>query len=68
MTTEEMIEELKKWPGKKVMVRNDLENSLDEAEPSLAINHPEVYILRQSWHWPGSRETPVDGEEVVVIY
>jgi hypothetical protein len=69
LTTEEMIEELKKYPGKKVCTVDDLRSALeDDPGVGVAINHPNVYICRQSWHWPESIKTPVDGEEVVVIY
>jgi hypothetical protein len=67
MTTEELIEQLKKYPGKKVTISDHRDCNLDEnLTLGVAINHPSTYYYGQSWHWDGFGDIP--GESVVVIY
>lgn len=71
MTTEELIEELKKYPGMRVCVSDQWGDELEGADVSPAIDHPDQFIKRRSWHWEvewkGEGPEP-QGEKVVVIY
>lgn len=69
MTTEELIEKLKQYPGMKVYVSDDLHDDLSP-DPSvdIAINHPGAYLRRRNWHWVTETEISQEGEEVLVIY
>ena len=73
MTTEELIEELRRYPGMTVCVRDDRGESLDDGVClGVGVNHPGSYHDgRSDWHWEGEanpKSASVPGERVLVVY